>query len=457
MTTRMAGFLRITRLREIAPLLLAACLLLPALTGCQGPKGSGAPGPAPARVDLTTRPWFPPAAAQQGNSCSQLAGIYYLLATAESRERGGPRVALSPYAAYATLAESMTGNTHVVDGWLLAKETGAPLYADAPRGSRGLPHGFDKYVRALSHRPAGWRFLPLRTEADLEAVKRALANGEPVACDFQMKGAKLGRAAAGGARAGETIVTEWGTTGPGHAMIYAGYDDEVGFDFNNDGRLTNDIDIDGDGRVTLADREKGAFLLINPWGPRWGQGGRAWAPYREHALRSWPRAGEVAVVEAARKPEPPRVMLKLRLQLRERAGLVIRAGAARDKSAAAPDRVWEPLPFRRAAVPFPSGRKPSTWEVFAKLHRPGPHLSAGPLAAPDGGPLEMGLDLTPLDGKAGRWFLELESAAGTPLDGVLAGAWIVKLDRSGRPKEEIPFAGLPARLSGGGGRWTAED
>ena len=404
------------------------------------------PASAPPRVDLTANAWFPPVRAQQGNSCAQQSGLYYLLAAAEGRA-SGRRVELSPYPAYTALAGNLTGNTHLVDGWILARETGAPPLADAPRAGRGLMHGFDKYVRAASLRPEEWSFLRLRETADLPAVKRLIASGRPVACDFQMRGTILAKAADG-----RPLVKKWGDSGPGHTMVYAGYDDSIGFDGNGDGRITNDLDITGDGRVTLADQERGAFLLVNPWGPRWGAGGMAWAPYRGHALSRWPRSGEVAVVEKVSR-ETPRLMLKMRLRLEERRDVIVTAGAA-DRGDAAPGRVWSPLPFRQEAVPYPAGRSVSSWEIFSPLHRAGPHISAGPLAAPDGGPLEIGLDISAL-GKADRYFLDLHSGRGGNLRGELVSASFVRFDGDGRLREEIPVPGLPARIEGAGGRWSA--
>lgn len=425
--------------RSLTLLFLAFLSALTAI-GCQGPKIS----PAPPRVDLTANGWFPPILRQQGNSCAQQAGLYYLLTAERNRERGlsswVPSNRLSPYQTYAILADSMQGGTHVTDGWELARETGVPLETDLPRGGRGLMHGFDKYVRALRQKPAEWRLLPLRTETDLQSVKAQLAAGHPVACDFQVRGAKLIKLPEGG-----TLVKEWGRSGPGHNMIYAGYDDAVGFDINGDGVLTNDRDITGDGRVTLADYERGAFLVVNPWGPRWGTGGKAWALWREHALSPWPRAGEVAVVTSSRT-EPPRLMLRLSLSLKERRGLILTAGDG--------TRSVQPLPFRQESLPFHQAGGAGTWEVFGKVHRPGPQISAGSLTNPAGGPLELGLDLTPL--KTGHpWQLTL-ATSGPPLQGILHAAAFVELDAAGRPIKETNIPGLPAVLPPGGGTWTVQ-
>jgi hypothetical protein len=424
------------------PRVLACGIALSGI-GCHGtavPQGASA---GISRVDLTTRPWFPPIVRQQGNSCAQQVGLYYLLSAERNRERsisaGSPTSRLSPYQAYAVLADSMISGTHLTDGWNLARETGVPLESDLPRGGRGLMHGFDKYVRALRQRPLAWKLLPLRTVSDLRAVKDQLAAGHPVACDFQVRGLKLLKRPEGGA-----LVRQWGRNGPGHTMVIAGYDDTIGYDANGDGRISNDLDISGDGRVTLADHERGAFLIVNPWGPRWGDGGKAWAPFREHALSPWPRAGEVAVVQAAGS-EPPRLVLRLSLALKERGGLLI--------SASDGSHTIDPLPFRRNALPYSSGGSPGSWEVFGKMHRPGPQISSGPLTNPAGGPLEMGLDVSPLSG--GRSFKLTLATAGPPLQGTLHAASFVQLDAVGRTLRETPVQGLPLVLPPGGGTWTA--
>lgn len=410
--------------------------LLPAFggIGCQGTATS-----LP-RTDLTTKTWFPPIVRQQGNSCSQQAGLYYLLTAERNRQlflsSWSPANRLSPYQTYAILSDSINGNTHMTDGWHLAAETGVPLETDLPRAGRGLMHGFDKYVRALRNKPGDWKLLPLRTESDLDAVKAQLAAGHPLACDFQVRGAQITKLPED-----SSLVRGWSRTGPGHTMIYAGYDDTIGYDVNGDGQITNHRDITGDGRVSLADHERGAFLVVNPWGPHWGTGGKAWALYREHAANPWPRAGEVATVRMA-KAAAPRLMLKLSLSLQERRGLVLTVSDGA--------RTVEPMPFRRGAVPFSSAAV-SAWEVFGKVHRPGPQISPGTLANPAGGPLEMGFDLSSLRGSTISLNL---ASAGAPLQGTLHSAAVVELDSRGGIVRETQLHGLPVVLPPAGGTWT---
>jgi hypothetical protein len=380
--------------------------------------------------------------AQQGFSCSQQTALYYLLAGAWHRQYGGTsrgaNQLLSPYQAYAALSDGRTGRSHVVDGWLLAREMGVPTLSDMPRFSRSLMHGYEKYRRALLHRPKSWTVLPMDNAGDVAAARIRLAAGDLLACDFQIKGTALKRLPSG-----HTVVQRWGSTGSGHSMLYAGYDDQLGWDTNGDGAITTDKDITGDGRVTLADAERGAFLLINPWGPRWGDGGRAWVLYREHAVSRWPWAHFVATVQAA-PPAHPELMLKVTLQANARDAVLMTVGSASNTVATRPSSTISPLIFRREPASSSIGN--NVWEAFASLHRSGPHLSGGPLAQANGQPLEMGLDLSALP-CGERYFLDLPGLGRTWQGGVIAAS-VREYDRQGRLLRETP-------LISRGGRWMS--
>ena len=64
------------------------------------------------------------------------------------------------------------------------------------------------------------------------------------------------------------------------SMTFVGWDDEIQYDFNDDGKFTNDQDINGDGKVDLRDWEKGALIMVNSWGIDWGNGGKAFVMYK---------------------------------------------------------------------------------------------------------------------------------------------------------------------------------
>jgi hypothetical protein len=418
------------------------CFLIAALSLTGGV--AGAPDQP---VDLTRQPWFPPVTRQQSFSCSQQVALYYLFTGEWNRslERSSAAAGqrFSPYFAYSQLAGDVTGRTHVVDGWIVAQQAGVPAEPDCPVFSRTLMNGYDRYLRAMRHRVKSWEILPVTTDAGIARAKNLLTAGHLLACDFQIKGTVL-KPLLTGAHAKEKFVFQWGRTGAGHAMVYAGFDDNVGFDFNGDGKITNDLDINGDGVVSLADRERGAFLLINPWGGGWGDRGRAWVPYRQHALSRWPWSGSVARVEAA-APYQPRLTLKLKMRVSDRQNVIVTAGNAKGRSM----QTWM---FSHA--PASGAGSGSLWDSFTSLRARGPHLSPGALATADGGALETGHDLTAL-GTAAGYTLEVRTAGRGALAGELTAASFMEYDSSGRLVREVPVAGLPGKLPAAGGLWHA--
>ena len=431
--------------RRAIPILLWGGIFT--ISSCSSPEGGTAAHPR--RVNLTTKAWFPPVVPQQASSCAQHAGLYYLLACEINRARGGaagdPSRRLSPYLAYGLLADDRSGRSHVVDGWLLSQETGVPSEADLPSFSPRLMHGFDRYRRALANRPASWNVLPLETETDLRKVQRELDSGHPVACEFPIRGTKIVPFPEGMPSGCGAMVRQWGQAGPGHAMVYAGYDLSIGRDANGDGRISSNLDITGDGRITLADWEQGAFLLVNPWGKGWGDRGMAWVLFREHALSQWPWARSVATVTAA-PAEPPRHMLRLSLQCPDQSALTL---MAQSPGQAQP---WQPLLFREASALGKPGN--NVWEAFALLHRTGFRPPAQPLQAPGGGPVELGFAI-PASHFSQTWSLQLSPRPGHRLSGTLAAAELVELSPGGQITRRFPLQGLPAAIPPAGATWTA--
>jgi hypothetical protein len=420
-------------------------LILSALFGLTGNAPAGLFGSSPDAVDLSTEKWFPPITRQQSFSCSQQVALYYLFTAERNRalqqSSASPARRFSPYLAYSMLAGERTGRSHVVDGWILAREAGVPLEGDFPRYSRTLMHGYDRYLRAMKHRVKSWEILPVTDERGISRAKELLASGHPLACDFQIKGTLLRPLQTSGPRARERIVAQWGRTGPGHAMVYAGFDDSIGFDFNKDGRITNDVDLNGDGRISLIDHERGAFLVVNPWGGAWGDRGRAWVPYRQHAASRWPWSGSVARVEVA-PPYQPRLTLRLKMRAPDRQNIIVTAGNGKG-------RTVQPWMFSHLPA---TGGNGTLWDSLTSLRTPGPHLSPGSLAAPDGGPLETGHDLSAL-GRSAGYSLEIRPARSGTLSCELVEATFLEYDTSGRLVRELPVTGFSAKLPVSGGQW----
>ena len=379
--------------------LLALLLTSPRVEG-----QSGKPSPLPVRVDNSKHPAFPPVIQQQTNSCSQQTAAYYILTYHLNLARGqaadSPARRISPLHPWNFLNAAGNNGTEFPDAWCLARRMGLPSVEDAGTPATGhWMHGYDKYHRAMRNRAASWKLHPLSTPANLRKAKAWLHNqwqpGSPgglLALDFQFKGDEYATIPENLPGAGKTIVTQWGRRQDGHLMTCVGYDDEVGHDFNGDGKITNHLDITGDGKIDLADWEKGCFILANSWGTGWANGGFVYSPYREHLASGWDRAKWAGLVRVE-KDHQPRLTLRLLLASPDRDALILTWGLADRAAAPAPQQTRpSPLFRRRSLLPL---AQPGSPEKHAQYTKTRYLLGKVPLRGPGNPePLEIGFDLT---------------------------------------------------------------
>jgi hypothetical protein len=206
-----------------------------------------------------------------------------------------------------------------------------------------------------------------------------------------------------------------------------GYDDEIGYDLNGDGRITNDLDLDGDGEVTLADWERGAYIVVNSWGEKWSSDGRIYLLYSAMIDPEWKRGNYLGRCEVTRTL--PRTTLRLKLACNDRADLRMRIGVSNDPEAGYAEHEFAPEAF-------------NGWPLFGG-GGPG-HV---PLAGPhDHTPIEVGIDLTELVQKLGpefdgngRFFLHLDRAKGSKAVGYLHECAIRQYDEKGNFLRETPI------------------
>ena len=131
---------------------------------------------------------------------------------------------------------------------------------------------------------------------------------------------------------GKYLLKEWGPQFD-HAMTWAGWDDNVGYDYNGDGQLTNDVDLNNDGIINMLDWEKGSMLLLNSWGDQWANGGWVYIPYR--VLRKHKMIAEFYHV---RKDYSPKMILKVKMTYNQRNRLKLLIGIASRADASKPDK-----------------------------------------------------------------------------------------------------------------------
>jgi hypothetical protein len=140
--------------------------------------------------------------------------------------------------------------------------------------------------------------------------------------------------------AGKKVITYWAGN-PSHAMTITGYNDSIRFDYNEDGKFTNDLDLNGDGMLDMRDWEIGGLLFADGWngGINFGDSGRCYMMYKTLADKLyeggiWNNAVHVLDVKSL---DHPRLVAKIRLTHDRRGMLGIRLGVASDVDADEPE------------------------------------------------------------------------------------------------------------------------
>lgn len=248
----------------------------------------------PSEVDNSKEPEFPPILNQVGGSCAQASGISYIFtwemnvlnnikATADNQFAYGYTYNFLNFA-------SPTIGSRIQDGWDIAALTGVPTVKDFNNqldgGLKGTywMDGYDKYHRANKNRVKDHFIINITVDSGLTKLKQWFydhGRGD-------RKGGIVGFASntrykietiSSGPHAGKKICIDFGSISSGHAQTLAGYSEDIEFDINNDGKITNNIDINNDKVVDVKDRETGAVLLVNSVGTNWNDSGKVWVPY----------------------------------------------------------------------------------------------------------------------------------------------------------------------------------
>lgn len=194
---------------------------------------------------------------------------------------------------------------------------------------------------------------------------------------------------AGTEDAGKFVLTEF-YAGTSHSMAILGYNDSIRFDYNGDGKFTNNIDIDNDGEVTMADWEIGGVKMCNTYsgGPAWSNGGFCYIMYKNVADGSFWQ--DVVHVMKVNDTYEPLLTAKASVTYTKRKRIKVYAGISTNTSATFPEYV----------IDFP---------IFD--YQAGDNYMTGGTAEADK-TLEFGLDLTPLlnfitPGQSAKYFLQV--------------------------------------------------
>jgi hypothetical protein len=405
--------------------LLLACWLASALHAAELPEC----------VDHSVSPYFPPVIRQTYESCAQEVGLYYMMTYAWNRQHGTSAALMeNQFAAgfaWHFLNRGENRGAELAEGWQMAQAHGVPtmaMYGDRSKDPLGSwPHGY-----ALYHDAMKYRFMPLATADQLGEAKRWLHERGLLAIEGRLRGFEQ--------NAEKTIVLRWGREGSGHVMTYVGYDDRVGCDVNGDGRLSNDVDLNDDGEITLADWERGAFIAVNSYGREWGDDGKTYVLYRESAVTPFQRGRWAAAVDVLPAYQPH---FTLRLVLQTTCQAAVRLSVRADGG-----KPFIPLLF--SYEPRFNPTVPESPERYSRFSTGKRRLSLGPALQDDETgnilPVEIGIDLTgqlPADAPSYTLEFQVDQSAYPHAAGTIIEAHLMRYRPDGNLLSETAFAGLP--------------
>ncbi len=360
----------------------------------------------PPRVDNTEQMFFPPVFNQEGGSCGQASGVGYTFTYEINRIRSLSGADLqNQYPSHFTwnfLNGGDGGGSWYFDGWQIVKMNGCPNVEEyggyfASGGDTRWMSGYDEFNSGMNNRVYEVFTIDVSTEEGINTLRQwffdhldgsetgGIANfAGGVSGTFMTSYVPLGTP-----HGGESIVTWWDES-VNHAMTFVGYDDEICWDFNNDGEYTNDVDLNNDGIIDPRDWEVGAVIMVNSWGDWWCDGGKAYVPYKLLAQNQQNGGIWNSLVHTITVKEECQPMLTLKTTIKHdsRNKLKITAGVSADPQAEKPDHVMN----------FP---------LFK--YQGGENYMQGGYEESDK-TLELGLDITPLlsevqDGNEAKFFL----------------------------------------------------
>ena len=313
----------------------------------------------PSRIDHTYSKYMRPIFSQSGGSCGSSARICYQFAYELNNFRNlkadnlktqypshftwlvtGQNSNKEEMAKFNGVPSALYYNGNTVST-KYGGDVGWPSVDEAP--DYGWMNGYNRWFNAMHNRLDKTLLLTLETPEKLEVLKQWMNNHHDD-LDFQRGGIAGAGCAISGCTintipnqfngGGEQIVTKWGNQ-VDHATTWSGYDDSVAYDFNGDGKITNDIDLNADGKIDMADWERGALIMLNSWGDGWANNGTVYVPYRFLKIYNYMKADLWYI----RKDYKPNTVLKVKMNYSERVNLKLSIGIASDSIAEVPDKL----------------------------------------------------------------------------------------------------------------------
>lgn len=364
----------------------------------------------PGAVDNSTLPFMTPIYHQSALECGQASSIVYTFSYEINCRRGTTNSSnMRRYPSHFAWNFCNGGTNRGVsfmDTWQVIRTAGTPTVAQWGGsynygGATYWASGYNLYYQAMRNRIVEFYAIPTDTEEGILTLKHWLHN--------HLRGDEYGGLAnfysthvpnghemlhqipTGTPHAGMWIVPNF-QSNVNHGQTIVGYDDSICWDYNGDGRYTNDEDLNHDGVVDVHDWEVGAVIFCNSFGTEFANEGYSYLPYRK--LAELPADGGIwnscVYVVDVKDEVAPRLTYKVTVDHTCRGRIKLMAGISTNVNATRPDHTIE-------------------WAVFN--FQGGEHYMQGDSTEAQRS-LELGLDVSRLleyliPGRPAKFFLEV--------------------------------------------------
>jgi len=213
-------------------------------------------------------------------------------------------------------------------------------------GGQRWMSGYDEWYNAMNNRISGIKKIYVGDEEGILTLKHWLndhldgsASGG-VASFIACSPYGLSHLPPESPQAGKNVVVYWCPQAL-HGMTIVGYNDSIRFDYNEDGKFTNDIDLNGDGELDVRDWEIGAMKFCNSYGQNWADSGYCYMMYKTLAddiNQGGIWTNTVHVVEAKTEHET-RMAYKVNLEHDYREAIRVQAGISSDLESNKPEHI----------------------------------------------------------------------------------------------------------------------
>lgn len=343
----------------------------------------------PSRVDNSELKYFSDIQRQWLPTCQQFSGIYnafsYEINRLRDLEANAPSTIYPPSYTFNYLNTNNIYGVSFYYSFDVLKTQGQPDFAHYGilEDETGLywMSGYHNYLNAMQNRLHGVYRIPVNTPEGNLMMKNWIynhLNGDSTGgvAIFGCSNDGTVNIPAGQYEHGKILLLKFGYAAT-HGLTIAGYDDEVGYDINHDGIISNELDINDDGIVDMKDWEKGAYIVANSYGDDWGNDGFLYVLYSAMAY-NYTRGGvwnESCYVLEPYKEFEPQLTIKTTVKHNRRNQLKIMAGISTDTSSVTPQH---------------------TIDFLTSMYNGGAYPMKGIETLPDPEVIEMGFDISPL-------------------------------------------------------------